>query len=363
MSVAAGTPAGNYIVTYTICELLNPSNCDTATVTVPVVASPIDAVNDIGNTVTGAIGGQSLINVLVNDTLNGIPATLATVNLTQVSTTNSGVTLNPVDGSVSVAAGTPGGNYIVTYTICELLNPTNCDTATVSVFVEAPSIALVKTIASSDENGDGLTGVGEKVIYHFAITNTGNVTLNNITIADLLPGIVITGGPITLSPGAVDTTTFEAVYIITANDLLVGSVSNQATVYGTSPLGIIVQDLSDHSSILGDESTILVITRCNIEVFNAVSPNDDGENDEFRVEGLECYPENSVEIYNRWGVLVFEREKYNNADRAFRGISEGRVTIKQSEELPEGTYFYIIKYTKTSGITKEKAGYLYINRK
>ena len=74
-------------------------------------------------------------NVLVNDTLNGNPATLATVTLTQVSTTNPGVTLNTADGSVNVAPGTPSGSYVVTYQICEILNPNNCDTATVTVVV------------------------------------------------------------------------------------------------------------------------------------------------------------------------------------------------------------------------------------
>jgi hypothetical protein len=59
------------------------------------------------------------------------------------------------------------------------------------------------------------------------------------------------------------------------------------------------------------------------------------------------------------GVLVFERTGYNNDDRAFRGVSEGRVTIKTTEELPEGTYYYILRY-KDSAATIEK--YLYINR-
>jgi hypothetical protein len=37
--------------------------------------------------------------------------------------------------------------------------------------------------------------------------------------------------------------------------------------------------------------------------------------------------------------LVFERAGYNN-DRAFRGVSEGRVTVKQAEELPEALLLY-----------------------
>ncbi|WP_141384623.1 gliding motility-associated C-terminal domain-containing protein, partial [Flavobacterium flevense] len=362
LSLAPNTPSGNYTINYQLCEVdAVPGNCDTATAYVRVVL--IDAANDTGNPITGITGGQSLSNVLTNDTLNGIPATLATVNLTQVSTTNTGVTLNPVNGSVNVAAGTAGGNYLVTYQICDKANPTFCDTATVSVFVEGPSIAIVKTAHFNDEHADGYAVIGETISYSFTITNTGNVPLSNVRITDLLPGIVITGEPITLGIGESDSTTFTATYPLTKEDLLLGSVTNQATAFGTSPLNYVVEDLSDSSSVLTDDSTVLGVTGCTIEVFNAISPNDDGNNDVFYIRGLECYPDNTVEIYNRWGVLVFERSGYNNTDKAFRGISEGRVTIKQSEGLPTGTYFYILKYRDSESKGHEKSGYLYLNRK
>src|SRR6185436_13024996 len=48
------------------------------------------------------------------------------------------LTLNP-DGSVDVAPGTASGTYQLTYRICEVLNPTNCDTAVVRVTVVAPA--------------------------------------------------------------------------------------------------------------------------------------------------------------------------------------------------------------------------------
>ena len=74
------------------------------------------------------------------------------------------------------------------------------------------------------------------------------------------------------------------------------------------------------------------------------------------------YPNNSVEIYNRWGVLVYETKGYGQNQKYFRGISEGRVTINQASELPVGTYFYIVKYVNNQGKHKERSGYLYINR-
>ncbi|WP_226470676.1 hypothetical protein, partial [Luteimonas panaciterrae] len=121
---------------YQICETLNPTNCDTANVTVTVSAAPIDAVDDSGSA-NGASGGVAVPNVLTNDTLNGAPATLSNVTLTQTSTTNPNVTLDPATGAVNVAPGTPAGTYTVVYQICETLNPTNCDTANVTVTVSA----------------------------------------------------------------------------------------------------------------------------------------------------------------------------------------------------------------------------------
>ncbi|UFH34762.1 gliding motility-associated C-terminal domain-containing protein [Flavobacterium acetivorans] len=106
-----------------------------------------------------------------------------------------------------------------------------------------------------------------------------------------------------------------------------------------------------------------------IEVHNAFTPNNDGINDSFEIdniEDVECYPENTVEIYNRWGVLVFETKNYNNTTNSFNGISRGRTTISQSSGLPTGTYYYILNYTSVDTLgkiqTNKKDGYLYLTR-
>lgn len=96
-------------------------------------------------------------------------------------------------------------------------------------------------------------------------------------------------------------------------------------------------------------------------VHNAISPNGDNKNDFFFIKGISKYPDNNVEIYNRWGVLVYQTQGYNETDRVFRGFSDGRATINRGSGLPTGTYFYILKY-KTETKVKEKTGYLYINQ-
>jgi hypothetical protein len=133
VTIAANTPAGSYSLTYQICEVSNPSNCDSVTSTIVVSAPVIDAVADIAIPINGLLGGTNVVNILTNDILNGTPVSIAQVNLTTV-TPNPNLTLN-ANGSVDVAANTPAGTYLMTYQICEVLNPTNCNSATVTVEV------------------------------------------------------------------------------------------------------------------------------------------------------------------------------------------------------------------------------------
>jgi len=99
-----------------------------------------------------------------------------------------------------------------------------------------------------------------------------------------------------------------------------------------------------------------------IEVFNVVTPNGDGVHDELRIENIENFPNNTVKIYNRWGVLVYQTKAYNSSGNVFDGTSQGRATINQDGGLPVGTYFYIIDYEIDNGTMQQLSGYLYINR-
>ncbi len=100
----------------------------------------------------------------------------------------------------------------------------------------------------------------------------------------------------------------------------------------------------------------------DLEIFNLVTPNGDGDNDVFVIRNIERYPENELEIYNRWGVKVYSVNGYGQDGKFFRGISEGRVTVSQVSELPVGTYWYILKYKNASGEWKQRVGYLYLNK-
>ena len=81
----------------------------------------------------------------------------------------------------------------------------------------------------------------------------------------------------------------------------------------------------------------------NVLLPNAFSPNEDGFNDEFLVKGLEDYPDNEFVVYNRWGSKVYEKNSYR---------SNWKGTNNNGENLPDGTYFIILKVRQLNKIFK-----------
>lgn len=89
----------------------------------------------------------------------------------------------------------------------------------------------------------------------------------------------------------------------------------------------------------------------DIVIYNLVTPDGDGKNDYFIIDNIRKYPNNRVEIYNRWGVKVYETTGYDpNGDgsmNVFNGYSEGKITVDKKKKLPSGTYYYIVTYEHT----------------
>ncbi len=199
VSVALGTPVGTYSLSYQICELADPLNCDQASVTVTVMPNAIDAVNDAG--VVTSSGGRAVANVLANDRLAGALATLARVTLAPVSASDPGVRLNSADGSVAVAAGTEAGIHSLVYRICERASPSNCDEATVAVTVKPQVINAVNDSAraSSATPRTALASVLSNDLLGSVRATPANVTLRLISLSPATTTIRLD-----LSDGSVD---------------------------------------------------------------------------------------------------------------------------------------------------------------
>ncbi len=151
---------------------------------------------------------------------------------------------------------------------------------------------------------------------------------------------------------------------VNSNGAISGSIFNPSNlVVGYYTVQYIV-NLENHPCPMIFEVYIhveecVVLAACDIVVFNAVSPNGDGLNEVFTIGGITCYPNNTVEIYNRWGVNVYKASGYNNGSVSFDGISQNNLTVGDGK-LPGDTYFYILKYKDDQNNSYEKTGYLYI---
>jgi hypothetical protein len=92
--------------------------------------------------------------------------------------------------------------------------------------------------------------------------------------------------------------------------------------------------------------------------YNLVSANGDNSNDGWTIDCIDNFPQNNVKVFNRSGVKVYEANGYNNLDVIFSGLGE-RGLYSLGNEVPEGTYFYIID--KRDG-SKPITGYLELVR-
>ncbi|WP_400081437.1 gliding motility-associated C-terminal domain-containing protein [Winogradskyella sp. R77965] len=90
------------------------------------------------------------------------------------------------------------------------------------------------------------------------------------------------------------------------------------------------------------------------------SPDGNGINDYWHIDGIENHPNNVVTIYNRWGDLVFQIRGYDNYARAFRGEANKKTNMGAGK-LPSGTYFFHIIIDGEHHLKKTK-GFVVIKR-
>ncbi len=362
------------------------NNLDTATITdddgaslTISIGSPVDAIEGTSD----AAFTVSLDNGVTNQT--GAPIT-GTITLTGTAT--NGIDYTNVT-TFSIANG--GTNVVVTIPVIDdtEVEPLETIIATISApnigsinvsnnsatanitdddVAPNPNLALSKIGTYEDTNNDGTLNTGDQILYTFSIENNGSETIRNITLTDPLPGIVLNGESIDLASGEIDDSTFTAIYELTENDILTGSVTNQAFVTGLDPMDMEIIDFSDDPNNDlnidddgdgdGEDPTITeLINEDELIIYEVITPNGDGQNDEFRISGLAKFPNNTIIIYNRWGAKVFETDSYEQTGvPLFKGIAKGK-----KEVLPTGAYFFTLQYQNAIGALTYKSGYLHIN--
>ena len=342
ISVKKGIAEGTYTYYYTITEKANTANTSSASVTIRVVS--FSAQDDEFNITNDKTKEYKTESVLANDELNKKknPSPVDDVILTkgeakdaERNPTNA-LTMNE-DGTITIAPNTPDGVYTYTYTICKKSAPTECKSAE----------AVIKLLPALIANDDDFTANPINPLVKEGIA--GNV-LDNDRYAD--------GNALEhLDKVKIETLDNQNTNVrIEQNGNVVipqGAPAGEYTL--TYRLC-----MKDHPTICAEAKVKIVILEDKpIVIHNGISANGDGVNDGFMIEHIEGYPKNNLKIFNRWGVLVYEKDGYTNRE-PFDGHSNGRATISADSKLPQGTYYYILEYQDTAEQTHTKKGWLYL---
>ena len=115
---------------------------------------------------------------------------------------------------------------------------------------------------------------------------------------------------------------------------------NQNATYGFDAIGNFPVTLTIQDELGCEDKFIeIVTTTADFKIPQGFSPNGDGINDRFEIPGLELLSGVNIQIFNRWGGIVFESNSY------------GPGNYWDGKDSPDGTYFYILKLPNAKPIS------------
>jgi len=109
------------------------------------------------------------------------------------------------------------------------------------------------------------------------------------------------------------------------------------------------------------DAQIDTISSCDfgslVFVPESFSPNGDLINDFFEIQGIEGFPNNVIQVYNRWGNIIYEAQGYDNESVRWDGSS---VDGLLGDQAPAGTYYYVLDLDFEGA--EVIRGFVYLNR-
>ena len=342
IDVKEGLQEGDYIYEYSIISK-EDTNLISNTKVIIHVAKNVAAEDEIEveKPREGEADTTSTKSLLDNDAINGqkpiIGTTPGTVTIEKISVTPSAqdkIDIDTTTGKIIVKPGAPIGEYEVEYQIC--LNGTlTCKTGKAKVKIQ-PQLTLAE-----DNFAD------RTIVTNISTNQVGNVLAND----------TLDGQPIVASEVSIKVTNNAGIPGVTID------AEGNLTIPQGAPSGTHTIEYEIISNTYGVRKTGRVVVNlsndADLEFYNAISTDEGSQNNGFIIKNIELYPKNNLKIFNRYGVLIFEKDGYTNAS-PFKGISEGRATVNKDGKLPQGTYYYILEYIDGKNQTQQKAGWLYI---
>lgn len=102
--------------------------------------------------------------------------------------------------------------------------------------------------------------------------------------------------------------------------------------------------VTDNNNCVNADSVRITVLKLSYDgmVSNLFTPNGDGINDTWYLQDIQKFPDNEVKVYNIYGMEVFSKKGYSND---WTGTFNGG-------DLPDGTYFYVLRFENSKTIIK-----------
>ncbi|MDO5981365.1 gliding motility-associated C-terminal domain-containing protein [Flavivirga spongiicola] len=366
---------------------VNDASGNTDTTTIAVTVEDVIAPTAVAQNITVQLDANGQATITGNDIDNG-SSDNCTVNLTVApnSFTCSDIGQNVVVLTVTDGSGN-SDNVNATVTIEDTVTP-NVITQNITIALDANEQATVQ--ASDIDNGStdscGIsTTILDKTDFTCSDLGANTVTLTvtdsngnsqigtaTVTVEDTTVPIVVTqditvqldaDGQATISAQDIDNGSSDSCSGIDSISLDITSFNCPAL--GDVTVTLTVTDNSGNSATETatvtiesiDENNNNVSDNCeSLEVIvpGGFSPNGDSIKDIWIIENIEDFPNNNVQVFNRWGELVFEANNYQNN---WNGVSNK--AGNGNKKLPVGAYLYIINLNEAE--FSPKKGWIYIN--
>ncbi|MCU4157655.1 tandem-95 repeat protein [Carboxylicivirga sp. A043] len=386
-------PEANYngvvAFTYQVCD--GDSDCATASVSVT-----INAVNDapVLREDAATINQGEVLNgdnLLVNDSDPEDDA--LTIKTTPVADVTNGTLVINTDGTyVYTPDADFHGTDEFTYEVCDNGTPSMCASAQVTIVVIEKKIANKPPVAQDDvyETGRNEVLTAPSVLENDSDEDGNTLYVSATPISGPSNGTVVleADGTFVYTPNADYTGTDSFVYQVcddgdpsecttatveiaivvkdSDNDVIPDDVEGDGDPDNDGVPNYLDEDSDGDGELDKDEGlgdcdndevpNYLDTDLCyeDYPLSKGFSPNGDGINDLYVIPWLNQFTHVSIEIFNRWGNVVYEADKYLND---WDGKSNAGFSI--GDELPVGTYYYIITIHDTKQTLK---GYIYLNR-
>ena len=280
-------------------------------------------------------GTPVTVNYIVNDSDPNDNLDLASFEIiegplhgnVQVDTAGGALTFTPANGYT--------GPDTLTYRICDTGLPVSCGEARIFFMI-------------GSDNQPPLAVDDQYVIENAMLLFLDNLANDTDPDGSLDPSTLeILSGP--YNGNLINDEEGRLVYV--SDDLYTGRDSIQYRICDNG-----VPALCDEAFI---RIEVQPSSRCEINIYTGISPNGDGVNDQWVIEGIDCYPDNELQIFNRWGNLVFKASGYNNQGVVWGGEVNTGLFINNEKSAPNGTYFYILQLNE---LNEKYSGYIVLSR-